>query len=195
MRQRKAVPTIEDWRDERWRRFLKWRIDRWNRVHGEMSDAIHAVNPAVMVGFQTSPGIDLWNNPWYSAVDLHGMARRLDALSVDPYYTFHPHKGFEPREVDQSEWSRFLAGMMPEGKSAQVVVQGFSHYSFARPLNEADGIWTALVPPACGVDLVMPYSYHLQRSSPVQAAYERLRQPTRTSAPANNTAAGPRRAE
>jgi len=165
-------PTGEEWRDVQWRRFLKWRIDRWNAVHAELADAVHAVNPKVLVGFQASPSMDLWWNPWYTAVDLHGMSRGLDALSVDPYYTSHKPVGFVPLEVYMSEWSRFLKGILPKGKRAQIIVQGFSHPNFVRPLNEADGIWTALVPPACGADLVMPYSYTLQRVSPAQKPHE-----------------------
>jgi len=166
-------PTEENWRDERWRRFLKWRIDRWNNVHGEMAEVVHEVNPDVVVGFQTSPAADMWWNPWYTAIDLHGMSRQLDALSVDPYYTSHKPKGFMPLEVYLSEWCRFLTGVVAKGKRTQIIVQGFSHPNFTRPLNEADGIWSALVPPACGADMIMPYSYTLQRSSPVQEPYER----------------------
>ena len=165
-------PKTEDWRDERWRRFLKWRIDRWNAVHGEMAEVIHAVNPDILVGFQTSPGVDLSRNPWNSAVDLHGMARQLDCISVDPYYTSHKPVGFMPVETYLSEWSRFCKGIMPKGKPAEIIVQGFSHPNFSRPLNEADGVWSALVPAACGIDIIMPYSYTLQKCSPVQEPYE-----------------------
>ena len=165
-------PTEDNWKDERWRTFLKWRIDRWNAVHGEMADVIHQVNPDIMVGFQTSPSVDLWRNPWSSAVDLHGMARRLDAISVDPYYTSHKPVGFMPLETYLSEWCRFLKGIVPRGKLTEIVVQGFSHPNFTRPLDEADGLWSSLVPPACGADLIMPYSYTLQRCSPVQKPYE-----------------------
>jgi hypothetical protein len=170
---RLANVTAENWSDLRWRQFLRWRIDRWNDVHGEMRYAIHAVNPEVLVGFQTSPAVDLWKNPWSSAVDLHGMARKLDLISVDPYYTSHCPPGFQPIESYLSEWCRFLKGIMPEGKPAEVVVQGFSHPNFTRPMNESDAYWAALVPPACGIDYVMPYSYTLQRCSPMQKPYEK----------------------
>jgi len=170
---RLVEPTEENWRDERWLTFLKWRIDRWNAVHGEMADVIHQVNPDIIVGFQTSPGVDLARNPWSSAVDLHGMAKNLDAISVDPYYTSHKPAGFMPLETYLSEWCRFVKGMVPKGKLTEIVVQGFSHPNFTRPLNEADGLWSALVPPACGADLIMPYSYTLQKCSPVQEPYEK----------------------
>jgi len=166
-------PKQEDWQDERWRTFIKWRIERWNAVHGEMAAVIHAVDPNILVGFQTSPSVDMWRNPWSSAVDLHGMAKKLDLISVDPYYTSHRPLGFMPLETYLSEWCRFLKGIVPKGKLVEIIVQGFSHPNFTRPLNEADGIWSALIPPACGADIVMPYSYTLQRCSPVQEPYER----------------------
>jgi hypothetical protein len=165
-------PTPKNWEDQSWRRFLKWRIDRWNALHGEMAGFVHAVNPDILVGFQTSPGVDMWKNPWSSAVDLHGMARELDAISVDPYYTSHKHPGFMPMETYLSEWCRFLRGIVPPGKATEIIPQGFSHPNFIRPLNEADGLWSSLVPPACGIDIIMPYSYTLQRCSPVQKPYE-----------------------
>ena len=165
-------PKEDDWQDESWRKFLKWRIDRWNAIHGEMAEAVHAVNPSILVGFQTSPGVDMSRNPWNSAVDLHGMAQQLDCISVDPYYTSHQPVGFMPLETYLSEWCRFCKGIVPDGKLAEIVVQGFSHPNFTRPLNEADGYWSSLVPPACGIDIIMPYSYTLQRCSPVQKPYK-----------------------
>jgi hypothetical protein len=165
-------PKIENWREDHWRQFLKWRIDRWTTVHGEMADVIHAVNPAILVGFQTSPGVDLWQNPWGSAVDLHAMARKLDMISVDPYYTSHKHPGFMPMEVYLSEWCRFLRGIVPTGKPSAIIPQGFSHPNFTRPLHEADGLWAALVPAACGNNIVGAYTYTLQRCSPMLDPYE-----------------------
>lgn len=105
-------------------------------------------------------------------LDLHSMARELDAMSVDPYYTSHKPQGFMPLETYLSEWCRFLKGIVPPGKATEIIVQGFSHPNFIRPLNEADGLWSSLVPPACGIDIVMPYSYTLQRCSCVQKPYE-----------------------
>ena len=167
----KPDPQPSDWEDPRWRDYLLWRMQRWNAVHREMAEVIREVNPGVRVSFQTSPGVDMWQNPWYSAVDLAAMARFLDRVCTDPYYTFH-RRIFDPPEVYLSEWCRFLSGIMPEGKEAAVIPQGFSHPTFTRPLGEADGAWSAIVPPACGVDLVAPYTYTLQRCSPVQETYE-----------------------
>ena len=167
----KPDPQPADWDDPRWRRYLLWRMERWHAVHREMAEVIHAVNPKVRTSFQASPASDLWQNVWFTAIDLAGMAEYLDCISTDPYYTFHPRK-FDPAEVYLSEWSRFLAGIVPEGKTAVIVPQGFSHPTFTRPLNEADGIWAAIVPPACGVNQVSPYTYTLQRCSPMQEAYE-----------------------
>jgi hypothetical protein len=146
-------------------------MQRWNAVHAELAKVIRAVRPGIKVSFQSSPAVDLWMNPWYSAVDLAAMARDLDSISTDPYYTFH-RRIFDPAEVYLSEWSRFLAGIVPEGKQAGIIPQAFSHPTFTRPLNEADGIWSAIVPPACGVTFIAPYTYTLQRCSPVQKAYE-----------------------
>ena len=167
----KTEPCATDWEDESWRRFLKWRIDRWNAVHGEMARVVHAVNPKVEVFFQASPHADMSHNPWKHAVDLAGMASVLDGISTDPYYTFH-RRAFDPAEVYLSEWSRFLVGLTPDGKGAQIIPQGFSHPMFTRPLGEEDGYWSALIPPACGINAIIPYTYTLQRCSPVQKTYE-----------------------
>lgn len=167
----KPHPTADDWRDPVWRRYLQWRMDRWNAVHREMAAIVRAANPRVRVSFQSSPAVDLWWNPWFSAVDLAAMARDLDCISTDPYYTFH-RRIFDPAEVYLSEWSRFLYGAMRPDKIAGIYPQGFSHPTFTRPLGEADGIWSSVVPQACGVSLLCPYTYTLQRSSPVQKAYE-----------------------
>ena len=167
-----AEPSAADWEDESWRRFLKWRIDRWIAVHGEMAHVIHAVTSAIDVVFQANPPSDMARNPWRHAVDLAGMASVLDGISTDPYYTFHMRR-FNPAEVYLSEWSRFLVGLTPDGKGAQIIPQGFSHPVFTRPLGEEDGYWSALVPPACGVNTIIPYTYTLQRCSPVQKTYER----------------------
>ena len=165
-------PKLEDWQDEKWRRFLKWRIDRWVDVHGEMADAIHRVNPEVAVLFQANPPSDMWRNPWEHCVDLAGMVERLDGLSTDPYYTFHARQ-FDPPEAYLSEWCRYLAGIVPEGKSAEIIPQAFSHPTFTRPLGEADGYWAALVPPAAGINAITPYTYNLQRITPMIKTYER----------------------
>ena len=167
----KPSPELSDWDDPRWRQYLLWRMERWHAVHREMVEAIRQVNPKVHTSFQTSPAADLWNNPWFSAIDLAAMAEYVDRISTDPYYTFHSRQ-FDPAEVYLSEWSRFLAGIIPEGKDAVIVPQAFSHPTFTRPLNEADGVWAAIVPPACGVNQISPYTYTLQRCSPMQKAYE-----------------------
>jgi len=154
------------WEDERWRRFLRWRIDRWNRVHGEMKTAIRGANPDVRAVFQASPSEDLcWHNPWYSAVDLSSMVDVLDGLCTDPYYTFHPRR-YNPAEVYLSEWCRFLRGIVPADKKADIIPQAFSHPTFTRPLDERDGYWAALVPVACGIDCIAPYTYKLMAASP-----------------------------
>ncbi|MBI4027243.1 MAG: hypothetical protein HY360_19820 [Verrucomicrobia bacterium] len=167
----KTEPKAEDWRDACWRAYLKWKMDRWNCVHGEMAAVIHAVNPRIKAVFQASPASDLWLNPWSTGVDLSGMIERLDGLSTDPYYTFH-ERHFNPAEVYLSEWCRFLRGIVPDEKEAEMVVQGFSHPTFTRPLGREDGYWSALVPLACGINQVTPYCYHFQKASPVQETYE-----------------------
>ncbi len=161
------------WRDPAWRRFLKWRLERWNAVHGEMSLAIKQVNPEIQAVFQSGPGVDLCcQNPWQSAVDLAGMVEQIDGLCVDPYYTFH-QRCYDPAEVYLSEWCRFLYGIVPPGKLAEVVPQAFSHPTFTRPLDADDGRWAAVIPVACGVDHVVPYTYTLmQCATPLMKAYE-----------------------
>ena len=168
----KANPRQADWSDPAWRRYLRWKLDRWSAVHGEMADAIHAVAPHVRASFQASPHSDLVRNPWYAAIDLAGMIERLDGLSSDPYYTFHTHP-YHPPEAYLGEWCRFLAGLATGDKRAEVIPQGFAHATFTRPLGREDGYWSALIPPACGVDFVAPYTYTLQRITPAQETYER----------------------
>lgn len=165
-------PDIDLWQNIKWRKYLKWNIDRWNRVHGEMRDAIHSVNKEIAVIFQASPAVDLWRNPWSTSVDLSSMVEYLDGLSTDPYYTFHQVPFFAPKETYLSEWSRFIVGISGSEKKAEIIPQGFSHPTFNRPLDENDGIWSAIVPPACGVDIISPFTYTLQKCSPVQKAYE-----------------------
>ncbi|HNS32742.1 MAG TPA: hypothetical protein PKN36_07200 [bacterium] len=165
-------PAIEEWKDIKWRRFLEWTIERWNGVHCEMSRAIHEINKNIKVVFQASPSTDLWRNPWSTGVDLSGMAEQLDGLSTDPYYTFHNAPFFSPAETYLSEWCRFLKGAAGDGKLAEIIPQGFSHPTFTRPLGAEDGIWSAVIPPSCGVDIITPFTYSLQKISPVQKTYE-----------------------
>lgn len=164
-------PELENWQDPKWREYMAWRIRRWTDLHTEMAEVIRAVSPAIKVCFQASPASDMWNNPWFTAIDLAGMAKTLDRISTDPYYTFH-QRIFDPAEVYLSEWSRFLHGILPEGKEAVIVQQGFAHPTFTRPMNESDGVWAAVVPPACGVNVASPYTYALQKCIPMQKPYE-----------------------
>lgn len=168
---RKPDPQADDWRDPVWRRYLQWKFERWNKVHAEMTQAIHAVNPEAKAIFMASPICDMWMNPWAVGVDLAQIVHHVDGVLTDPYYTFHK-RNFDPAEVYLSEWSRFLAGLVPEGKLAEIVPQGFSHPTFTRPLGEQDGYWSALVPPACGITVVRPYTYTLQKASPALQTYE-----------------------
>jgi hypothetical protein len=164
-------PEPEHWEDPEWRGYMAWRIRRWTDLHAEMAEVIREVNPDIKVCFQASPASDMWNNPWFTAIDLAGMAESLDRISTNPYYTFHL-RIFDPAEVYLSEWSRFLYGILPEGKEAVIVQQGFAHPTFTRPMNESDGVWAAVVPPACGVNVASPYTYALQKCIPMQKPYE-----------------------
>jgi hypothetical protein len=164
-------PVLEDWQDPKWREYMAWRIQRWTDLHTEMAEVIREVNPDIQVCFQASPASDMWNNPWFTAIDLAGMAKTLDRISTNPYYTFH-QRIFDPAEVYLSEWSRFLVGILPEDKEVVIVPQGFAHPTFTRPMNESDGVWAAVVPPACGVNIASPYTYLLQKCIPMQAPYE-----------------------
>ncbi len=168
----------EKWNDPAWLEFIRWRIERWNEIHGEIRDAIKAVNSNVTAVFQTSPSVDLWTNPWQSAVDLSSMIKVLDGLSTDPYYTFHPlsfnSANFVPVEVMLSEWCRFIRGLVPASKNAEIIPQAFSHPNFTRPLDERDGTWAGIIPPASGITHVAPYTYSLMKcSTPVIKSYEK----------------------
>ncbi|HRJ71251.1 MAG TPA: hypothetical protein PLS03_03445 [Terrimicrobiaceae bacterium] len=163
-------PSPQDFADASFRRFVAWRMRRWNEVHWEFAREIRSVNPEISVLFQSSPIAEFWFNPWWSGVDLSRMIGGLDGVCTDPYYTFH-ERHFDPAEVYLSEWCRFLYGVTGDKKSAVVYPQGFSHVTFTRPLTAGDGVWAALVPPACGVNRITPYNYRLMRATPAADAY------------------------
>ena len=169
------IPRNPDWESLLWKKFLKWRFQRWNDIHSEMKKVLNQVNPVIRTVFLSSPSVEFsGKDSWITGVDLAGMAERIDGLCADPYYTFHDlASAFQPREVYLSEWCKFLAGIMPEGKSAEIVPQGFSHTTFIRPLGEEDGYWSSLIPLATGIDYVAPFAYSFQKNSPVQQTYEK----------------------
>ena len=59
-----------------------------------------------------------------------------------------------------------------EDKVSVMLGQGMSHPEFHRPLDEKDGWWQAVVPPALGVDRVTAYTYRLQRASPMHRTFQ-----------------------
>ena len=173
------MPSISEaseakWRAPEWRQFIGWRMERWNRVHGEMRDAVAAAAPHVKVAITTTPMADLcWRNPWRTGVDLSRIIDHVDGIQIGPYYTFHSRR-YDPAEVYLSEWCRFLHGVVPDGKFVMVCPQLFSHPTFTRPLDERDGYWAAVIPVACGADYVAPYTYSLMGcAKPVADVYER----------------------
>src|ERR1051325_1027018 len=103
----KPEPKTKDWNDAKWREYLRWKMERWNRVHGEMAAVVHGVNSRIKAVFQASPASDLWRNPWSRSEEHTSELQSPDGLSTDPYYTFH-ERHFDPTEVYLSEWSRFL---------------------------------------------------------------------------------------
>lgn len=170
------MPIKPDWNDTRWKEFLRWRFNRWVSVHREMKEVLSVVNHNIRTVFLSDPAaVDLYgNNPWVTGVDLAAMAEEIDGVCTDPYYTFHEAaEKFQPREVYLSEWCRFLAGITPRDKNAEIVPQGFSHPTFMRPLGEEDGYWSGIVPVAVGIDYIAPYCYTLQQISPILKSYER----------------------
>lgn len=91
------------------------------------------------------------------------------------HYTFHIAGAagpFVPREVYLSEHCRFLSGLVSGDKTAELCPQAFSHPTFTRPLDERDGWWAGVIPAALGIDAVAPYTYLLQKISPMQKTYE-----------------------
>ena len=154
--------------------FLMWRFSRWNDVHKKMKAALNK-HHTVHAVFETSPDIFFKTNPWISAVDLSNMIEHIDGISTDPYYTFHLSYGrdlFLPKETYLSESCRYLHGVAGENKVTEMCVQGFSHPTFFRPLDERDGWWSSVVPLALGINNVSAYTYLLQKCSPVQKTYE-----------------------
>jgi hypothetical protein len=171
-----SMPEVVDWHDQQWKIFIAWRFKLWSNVHGKMKRAIKEINPKIRVAFLTSPSVAFSSSKnWVTGIDLAAMTKQIDGIYTDPYYTFHHNLAinFIPRENYLSEWCRFLSSIMPEGKNAGIVPQGFSHATFSRPLSEADGYWSALIPVATGITNIAPYTYTLQKKSPVQKSYEK----------------------
>jgi len=138
---------------EQKQRLTHWRFNRWNAVHAEMKQVLQADHPVRAI-FLTSPGALITMNPWVSAIDFASMVRGIDGVMTDPYYTFHVEiaRNFRPMEAYLSECCRMLNGICEPDKLAEICAQGFSHTTFTRPLDERDGLWSAIVPMALGID-------------------------------------------
>ena len=124
--------------------------------------------------YLSSPVCCIGLNSWVSAVDIGGMLEHIDGVMTDPYYTFHNVAEFTasmPHETYLSEYCRYLNGMAGDQKLSEICVQGFSHSTFTRPLDERDGWWSSIVPLALGIDNVTAYTYLLQKMSPVQKTF------------------------
>jgi len=167
-------PPFSDLKEKH--RLIEWRFQRWNAVHARMKELLNR-HHRVLAVFQSSPS-PCWDiNPWVSGIDFGSMIEGIDGLASDPYYTFHlPQVGggiFNPIEVYLSETCRFVRGVtLDDEKVGEIVPQGFSHPTFSRPLEERDGWWAGVIPPALGINRIAPYTYLLQRASPMQKAYE-----------------------
>jgi len=159
---------------EQKQRLTHWRFNRWNAVHAEMKQVLQADHPVRAI-FLTSPGALITMNPWVSAIDFASMVRGIDGVMTDPYYTFHVEiaRNFRPMEAYLSECCRMLNGICEPDKLAEICAQGFSHTTFTRPLDERDGLWSAIVPMALGIDGITSYTYQLQKISEVQSTYEK----------------------
>ena len=157
-------------------RLVTWRFRRWNEVHGKMKTALNR-SRRIRAVFQSGPH-PFWDiNPWVCGMDIDGMVEAIDGLAVDAYYTcVLPAVGsglFTPPEIFLSECCRFIRGMtLGEDKVSVMLGQGMSHPEFHRPLDERDGWWQAVVPPALGVDRVTAYTYRLQRASPMHRTFQ-----------------------
>ncbi len=157
-------------------RLVTWRFRRWNDVHGKMKTVLNR-HHRVRAVFQSGPH-PFWDiNPWVCGMDIDGMVEAIDGLAVDAYYTcVLPAVGsglFTPPEIFLSECCRFLQGFtLGEEKVSVMLGQGMSHPEFHRPLDERDGWWQAVVPPALGVDRVTAYTYRLQRVSPMHRTFQ-----------------------
>ena len=167
-------PPFKD--PEEKRRLTRWRFRRWNEVHGEMKAVLNR-DHRVRAVFQSGPQ-PFWDiNPWVSGLDLDGMVEAIDGLAVDAYYTcVLPAVGsgrFTPIEIFLSECCRYIRGMtLGRDKVSVMLAQGMSHPEFLRPLDERDGWWAAVIPPALGVDRVTTYTYRLQRVSPMHRTFQ-----------------------
>lgn len=165
-------PREMDWSSDLWRRWIRWRLENWVRVMREIAEGVRQANPHVLLSSQFDPAVCLrgWS-PWYSAVDIAGLADVMDLLRVDPYHTFHPHN-FRPDVTYITEHVRYLRGALG-GKPLRVWTQDFVWPEFSRTLNAADGRWTAILPVALGAEACTPYAYPLMQQLPeVAQAYE-----------------------
>lgn len=165
-------PREIDWQSPLWRRWIRWRLENWLRVMREIAEAVREANPRVRLSSQFDPSVCLrgWS-PWFSGVDIAGLADVMDLLRVDPYHTFHPHN-FRPDVTYITEHVRYLRGALG-GKPLRVWTQDFVWPEFSRPLSEADGRWTAILPVALGAEACTPYAYPLMQEIPeVAHAYE-----------------------
>ncbi len=165
-------PHSVDWQSALWRRWVRWRLENWVRVMREIADAVRQANPRVLVSSQFDPSVCLrgWS-PWFSGVDIAGLAEVMDLLRVDPYHTFHPHD-FRPDVTYITEHVRYLRGALG-GKPLRVWTQDFVRPEFSRTLDAHDGVWTAVLPVALGAEACTPYAYPLMQELPAVAhAYE-----------------------
>ena len=168
------MPPFKDLEEKA--RLVTWRFRRWNEVHGRMKAVLNR-DHRVRAVFQSGPQ-PFWDiNPWVCGIDIDGMVEAIDGLAVDAYHTcVLPAVGsglFTPPEIFLSECCRFIRGMtLGEDKVSVMLAQGMSHPEFHRPLDERDGWWSAVVPPALGVDRVTTYTYRLQRVSPMHRTFQ-----------------------
>ncbi len=160
-------PTVPDWDDPLWYRWLETRLDGWVDVHAEFRGTIKEVRPDIIVGIQHSPYIpERVYNAWQSGICLARDARAQDVIATDPYH--YNHGGgilHRPHRRILSETTRSLVGACVD-RQVDIYPQGFMPPSRAVPMGRQDGLLAGVVPFALGADLVMPFTYELMKIIP-----------------------------
>ena len=162
-------PLKADWSSSLWREWISWRFEKWIEVHREMKKVVTETRSDIIVGFQSTPLVDLVNhNPWITGVDLAGMADVLDVLSCDAYHCSQRY--LIPVPTYLSELTRFFVAA--GNKPCTIVVLG-NPSPVAPRMDEKDGYWMGILPVAVGARGTVTWTYErMACNTPVTEAFE-----------------------
>jgi len=166
------APTVPDWNSKAWKKWIKWRLENWAKVHRVVREAIKCVNPSINVSVQFTPYVDLYPwNPWFSGVDLCAVADDMDMLSTDPYHTYHLHD-FAPDITYLTEYAKFYKAVVGE-KPFHIWPWATVRPTNTRELTWKDGQWGGILPIAIGAFSTKAWSFDgMKQRERVLKAYE-----------------------